>query len=97
MVEILTADKAQPDPNWLNYVRSGRARAEIRQYLRTRDFKDSVALGETFLRKAAAEAGINFEMIPEEAWKTVVTENETKTARRFLPMWDRANSLPQPS
>ena len=78
MVEILTADKAQPDPNWLNYVRSGRARAEIRQYLRTRDFKDSVALGETFLRKAAAEAGINFEMIPEEAWKTVVTENETK-------------------
>ena len=78
MVEILTADKAQPDPNWLNYVRSGRARAEIRQYLRTRDFKDSVALGETFLRKAAAEAGINFEMTPEEAWKTVVTENETK-------------------
>ena len=78
MVEILTADKAQPDPNWLNYVRSGRARAEIRQYLRTRDFKDSVALGETFLRKAAAEAGINFEMIPEEAWKTVVTENETQ-------------------
>lgn len=78
MVEILTADKAQPDPNWLNYVRSGRARAEIRQYLRTRDFKDSVALGETFLRKTAAEAGINFEMIPEEAWKTVVTENETK-------------------
>ncbi len=78
MAEILTADKAQPDPNWLNYVRSGRARAEIRQYLRTRDFKDSVALGETFLRKAAAEAGINFEMIPEEAWKTVVTENETK-------------------
>ena len=78
MVEILTADKAQPDPNWLNYVRSGRARAEIRQYLRTRDFKDSVALGETFLRKATAEAGINFEMIPEEAWKTVVTENETK-------------------
>ena len=78
MVEILTADKAQPDPNWLNYVRSGRARAEIRQYLRTRDFKDSVALGETFLRKAAAEVGINFEMIPEEAWKTVVTENETK-------------------
>lgn len=78
MVEILTADKAQPDPNWLNYVRSGRARAEIRQYLRTRDFKDSVALGEIFLRKAAAEAGINFEMIPEEAWKTVVTENETK-------------------
>lgn len=78
MVEILTADKAQPDPNWLNYVRSGRARAEIRQYLRTRDFKDSVALGETFLCKAAAEAGINFEMIPEEAWKTVVTENETK-------------------
>lgn len=78
MVEILTADKAQPDPNWLNYVRSGRARAEIRQYLRTRDFKDSVALGETFLRKAAAAAGINFEMIPEEAWKTVVTENETK-------------------
>lgn len=78
MVEILTADKAQPDPNWLNYVRSGRARAEIRQYLRTRDFKDSVALGETFLRKAAAEAGINFEMIPEEAWKTVVTENKSK-------------------
>lgn len=56
-----------------------------------------MALGETFLRKAAAEAGINFEMIPEEAWKTVVTENETKNRTALFADVGQANSLPQPS
>ncbi len=82
MVEILTSDTAHPDPQWLNYVRSGRARAEIRQYLRNRNYAESVTLGDELLQKAAAEAGVAFETIPEAAWATVVKNAgcENKTA-----------------
>lgn len=72
MVEIITSETAHPDPQWLNYVRSGRARAEIRQFLRNRKFSDSVALGEEFLRKAAAEADLPFEGIADAVWNVVV-------------------------
>ena len=82
MVEILTSETAHPDPQWLNYVRSGRARAEIRQYLRNRNFSESVTLGEELLRTAADDAGISLESIPEAVWTTVVKNAgcENKTA-----------------
>ncbi len=72
MVEIITSETAHPDPQWLNYVRSGRARAEIRQYLRNRNHAESVKLGEELLRKAAAEASLHFDNIPDAAWATIV-------------------------
>ena len=80
MVEIITSDTAHPDPQWLNYVRSGRARAEIRQYLRNRNHAESVTLGEELLRKAAAEASLHFDNIPDAAWAT-----HCRATRKLLP------------
>jgi GTP pyrophosphokinase len=51
-VEIITAAHAKPNPTWLNYVVTGKARSHIRHFLRTMRFQESVQLGERLLNQA---------------------------------------------
>ncbi|NYT57646.1 bifunctional (p)ppGpp synthetase/guanosine-3',5'-bis(diphosphate) 3'-pyrophosphohydrolase [Alcaligenaceae bacterium] len=51
-VEIITSPAARPSTQWLNYVRTGRARSEIRHYLRTVKYAESVAFGLRLLNQA---------------------------------------------
>ncbi len=69
MVEILTGPNAAPDPEWLSFAHSGKARAEVRQYLRNREYPESVRLGEKSLTKAAADRGLDLTSIPEQVWE----------------------------
>ena len=51
-VEIVTSAASRPSAQWLNYVRTGRARSEIRHYLRTVKYEESVAFGQRLLNQA---------------------------------------------
>jgi guanosine-3',5'-bis(diphosphate) 3'-pyrophosphohydrolase len=51
-VEIITSPASRPSAQWLNYVRTGRARSEIRHYLRTVKYEESVAFGQRLLNQA---------------------------------------------
>ncbi len=51
-IEIITSATSRPSAQWLNYVRTGRARSEIRHYLRTQRYEESVAFGERLLNQA---------------------------------------------
>ena len=51
-VQIVTAPAAQPSPAWLNFVVTGKARSNIRNYLKSQRRSESVALGERLLNKA---------------------------------------------
>ena len=51
-VEIVTAAHARPNPAWLAFVTTGKARSHIRHFLRTLRFEDSVMLGERLLNQA---------------------------------------------
>ncbi len=53
-VEVVTNPKANPNPAWLNYVVTGRARARIRRYLRTLKRTEYVQEGRLALQRAAA-------------------------------------------
>src|SRR5690606_5297435 len=57
-VEIITSPAARPSAQWLNYVRSGRARSEIRHYLRTVKYEESVAFGRRLLDQAFDQLGL---------------------------------------
>jgi GTP pyrophosphokinase len=48
-VEILTAPGARPSRDWLAHVRTGRARAKIRQWIRQEEHDASLALGHEIL------------------------------------------------
>jgi len=59
VVEIVTAPGARPNPGWLNFVRTGRARSKIRHYLKTMELEESRALGEKLLAQALRAEGLS--------------------------------------
>lgn len=83
MVEIITAPDAEPDPEWLNFARSGKARAEVRQYLRSLSPEESVELGKRVLAKAAFDAKLDIEAIPEHVWHELLVDTETENRARL--------------
>ena len=76
MVEISTSSLAHPDPRWLSFVRSGKARAEVRQYLRTLDFDNAVKIGRKVLEEEADKAHFSLDNVPDDIWNIVMKENE---------------------
>ena len=58
VVEITTSPHAKPNPAWLGFVKTGRARSKIRHYLKTLAQEESRALGERLLQQALRAEGI---------------------------------------
>ena len=58
VVEITTAPGARPNPGWLNFVRTGRARSKIRHHLKTMEQEESRALGERLLAQSLRAEGL---------------------------------------
>ncbi|MFN0182486.1 MAG: RelA/SpoT family protein [Aquabacterium sp.] len=59
VVEIVTTPQAKPNPAWMNFVATGRARAKIRHYLKTMEGEESRALGEKMLAQALRAEGLD--------------------------------------
>jgi GTP pyrophosphokinase/guanosine-3',5'-bis(diphosphate) 3'-pyrophosphohydrolase len=72
IVEIITAAHANPNPAWLSYVKSGRARSKIRHFLRTVQNEESAALGERLLNQELQNLGVNVPDIPPSAWERLL-------------------------
>ena len=58
VVEVITAPISTPNPAWLGFVRTGRARSKIRQHLKTMAHTESKELGERLLAQAMRAEGI---------------------------------------
>ena len=46
-VDILTSDKQSPEPGWMGFVATGKARAAIRRHVRLKERDETIALGRT--------------------------------------------------
>jgi GTP diphosphokinase / guanosine-3',5'-bis(diphosphate) 3'-diphosphatase len=58
VVEIIGAPNARPNPAWLNFVRTGRARSKIRHFLKTLETEESQELGTKMLAQALRAEGL---------------------------------------
>jgi GTP diphosphokinase / guanosine-3',5'-bis(diphosphate) 3'-diphosphatase len=56
-IEVVTAPVSQPNPAWLSFVRTGRARSRIRHYLKSQAIDQSLAMGEKLLTAALRNEG----------------------------------------
>ena len=59
VVEVIGAAGARPNPAWLNFVRTGRARSKIRHYLKNMEQEESQDLGEKMLAQALRAEGLH--------------------------------------
>ncbi len=83
-VEIITAPAAKPNPVWLSYVATGRARSSIRYFLRTIQYNESIKLGERLLNQALHSFGTNPETIEPSQWERLVKESGAKSKEALL-------------
>jgi RelA/SpoT family (p)ppGpp synthetase len=93
-VEIITASHAKPNPAWLQYVRTGKARANIRHFLKTMQYDESAALGERLLEQALKGQGSSLAEIDEASWERVVRETVGRTRRELLADIGLGKQLP---
>jgi len=84
VIEIVTGPVARPNPAWLGFVRSGRARAEIRHYLRTMKRQESIDLGARLLAQAAAQFSFHIADATPEAWTALVREAQARDKDELL-------------
>ena len=63
IVEVMTAPDSSPNPSWLGFVRTGRARSRIRHHLKTMAHSESMDLGLKLLTQALRAEG--FEKLPD--------------------------------
>ena len=59
IVKILTSPKQHPSKDWLEFVKTPRARTKIKQWIRNQEREESISLGRSILEKALEQANIN--------------------------------------
>jgi guanosine-3',5'-bis(diphosphate) 3'-pyrophosphohydrolase len=83
-VEIMTAATARPNPSWLSFVATGKARSRIRHFLKTLQQKESAALGERLLEQALASLKVSPETINWDRWEALTREYGAKSHLEIL-------------
>ncbi len=78
-VEIVIAPLAHPNPAWLSYVVTSKARGEIRHALKTMHLEESSKLGERLLSQALNSLGLKLHDIEDIRWERVLKETGAKS------------------
>jgi len=73
-VEIVTSRGARPNPNWLNFVRTAKARTSIRQHMRKLRTTESIDLGRRLLDRSLKDLGSSLRKIGKVRTKEVLDE-----------------------
>jgi guanosine-3',5'-bis(diphosphate) 3'-pyrophosphohydrolase len=83
-VEIITAKGATPNPAWVNFVVTAKARAAIRHYLKGLKHSEAVELGRRLLTQALSDLSVVLKKVPEERLQGVATEFNLKTPEELF-------------
>jgi len=78
-VEIITAPGARPNPAWLSFVVTGKARSSIRHVLKTQKRAESLELGRTLLKKSLKGFGTKLADISDGQKQAVVNHNQVNS------------------
>jgi GTP diphosphokinase / guanosine-3',5'-bis(diphosphate) 3'-diphosphatase len=93
VVEVIGAPNARPNPAWLNFVRTGRARSKIRHFLKTLEAEESEDLGAKLLSQALRAEGLK---LPR--WDLPADNEEAAANQQLwqqLVRWSGNRQLPE--
>jgi GTP pyrophosphokinase len=93
-IEIITAEGAQPNPNWLNFVVTAKARSAIRHFLKNQQHDESVDLGKRLLDQALANLGTQYNQLKKSQIKRLLKETGASTFEYVLQQIGLGNRVP---
>ncbi len=73
-VEIITAIGAHPNPAWLSFVATGKARSNIRHWLKTQQVSEARLLGKRLIERALVSLSLSLEEVDENRITGVLQE-----------------------
>jgi len=79
IIEVITSANSQPNPGWLAFVRTGKARASIRHSLKTKHYSESLQLGERLLINGLRQQGVDAALLTPEIWEKLIHWTGDKT------------------
>lgn len=83
-VEIIAAALAKPNPVWLNFVGTAKARHHIRHFVRNMEIEESAHLGERLLMQALSAMGSSLRAIDNDRWARLARDFNGKTRHEVL-------------
>lgn len=94
-VEIVTAPGARPNPAWLDFVVTSRARAKIRHYLKDQQEDESRDLGRRLVEKSLSLCGSKLDDISDVQMQRVLGELGFADLNTLLESVGLGNQVPQ--
>ncbi|HTV87319.1 MAG TPA: bifunctional (p)ppGpp synthetase/guanosine-3',5'-bis(diphosphate) 3'-pyrophosphohydrolase [Dyella sp.] len=94
LVEIITAPSAVPNPAWLEFVVTGKARTAIRQYLKHLQHEDAVDFGHRMLDRALDALGTSLDAIAPAALERFLQKSKFKRLEELLSDIALGNRMP---
>jgi len=82
-VEIVTAPGARPNPSWLTFVVTGKARATIRHYLKNLQSDEARALGKRMLERELESAGFSLATLESGGLSAVLSNLKLESIDRL--------------
>jgi RelA/SpoT family (p)ppGpp synthetase len=92
-VTIINAKDAQPNPSWLNFVVTAKARSAIRHFLKHQQHEESVDLGKRLLDRALETFGSNYKNIRKSWIKRLLVETGAANFEEVLEQIGLGNRL----
>jgi len=93
-VEVITATWARPNPVWLNYVVTAKARSSIRNYLKHFKQQEAIGLGRRLLEKELQSMHMPLENIDQERIDSVLKINGVRLFDDLLENIGLGNKMP---
>ena len=75
-VEVITSSSSRPNPAWLDFVVTSKARSSVRHFLKTQRRTESVSLGKQLLKKALLSYSITLKKLPQNVINFLLKETE---------------------
>jgi GTP diphosphokinase / guanosine-3',5'-bis(diphosphate) 3'-diphosphatase len=94
-VEIITAASAAPNPSWLEFVVSSKARTSIRHYLKHLQHEDAVELGHRMLDRALEAMETSLDRLPADTLEKYLSEHRLRRLEDLLSEIALGNRMPQ--
>jgi len=92
-IDIITSEYGRPNPIWLNFIRTGRARGHIRQYLKNLTEESARGQGEQLLRGCLHSLGCSLGDIPEAQIAPILRELRCETMNQLMAQIGLGNQI----
>ena len=92
-IHILKGNEATPNPSWLNFVKTAKARSQIRHYMKHQQSGEAIALGQRMLTKSLRNFNMAYEGLTDEIRNDLINELKLKDWEQLLEELGSGNRM----